>query len=269
MQRQSNLKITKKDLAPYVLMPGDPGRVDLIARYLQNGRLVSNYREFRVYTGNYKGIPVTVVSSGIGCPCTGLAVEEVINLGAKVLIRVGTCGGAWRRDIPLGSLIIPIACVRDEGTTKEYMPAEFPAVANLQVINALQASAQQKNARYFVGINRTHDAFYGADFSIKRWGEFLKDPRFKKDDSPIISSEMETAALLVIAALRGIKAGAILAVNATPEPLRDRLAGKAFRVVSETSKRVTQKTVEQMIEVALEAIMFLDQGGKKWNARKI
>jgi len=257
MQRQSNLKIKGKKLAPYVLMPGDPGRVDLIAQYLEEGQLISNYREFKVYTGKYKGVPISVVSTGIGCPSTAMAVEEAINLGAKILIRVGTCGGAWRRNIPLGSLIIPIACVRDEGTTKEYMPLEFPAVADLEVTNALKVSAQKKRARYFIGINRTHDAFYGIFDSIKRWGTYLSDKRWRPYDTPILSSEMECAALYVIASLRGVKAGAVLAVNAAPEPLRERLCGEKQTIATESGVGRTEQIVEIAIQIALDAMVAM------------
>lgn len=266
MKRQSNLKITKKDLASYVLMPGDPARVDLIASYLKDAKIVSDYREFRVCTGTYKGVLVSVVSTGIGCPSTAIAVEGAINLGAKVLIRVGTCGGAWRKDIPLGSLIIPTACVRDEGTTKEYMPPEFPAVADLGVANALRESAKRQRVRYFVGINRTHDAFYGADVSIKKWGMYMNDLRLGRCDSPIISSEMETAALFLIASLRGVQSGAVLAVNADPEPLADRMRGKPVRVVSEASRVSTKRVVIHAIKVALEAVVLLSTKRKKENA---
>ncbi len=259
MLRPTHLKITSPKLAPYVLLPGDPARVDIIAKYLRNGKLIGNYREFRVYAGRYKNIPVSIVSTGIGCPSTAIAVEEAIALGAKVLIRVGTCGGAWIKNIPLGSCIIPTACVRDEGTTKEYISVEFPAVADIDVVNALRSCAIKQTLPYFLGINRTHDAFYGAESSITKWGQAGSNSRLEKYSTPIISSEMETAALLVIASLRGVKAGAILAVNADPEPLTDRLSGKKIPVRMERDSRATARVVDRTIKVALEALSMIKQ----------
>lgn len=248
MQLQPHLKITPKDISPYVLLPGDPARVNVIGSYLDNFRIIANNREFRIGKGEYKGKQITVCSTGIGCPSTAIAVEELINAGAKVLIRVGTCGGAWRSDIPVGSLIIPIASVRDEGTTDEYISKGFPAVADTDVITALREAAKNQNAPYYSGINRTHDAFYGAEESITKW---------KNANEAIISSEMESSALFVIASLRGVKAGAVLAVNANPEPLKERIAGNRIPVVTEADKIITQKTVDAAIRIALEAIRSL------------
>lgn len=250
----SQLKVNSSKIRPYVLLPGDLGRVMIIGQRLRNFKLVGQNREFVTGVGEYKGTPITVCSTGIGCPSTAIAVEQLIAARAQILIRIGTCGGAWQRRIPAGSIIIPTACVRDEGTTREYIPAEFPAVADPDIVGRLVSAAKREKARYFIGINRTHDAFYGSLSAITRWGEYLLDNRWKNQDTPILSSEMECAALFVIAALRNVKAAAILAVNADPEPLSFRLAGKSQKVFSEKSSLVTKRTVDLAIRVALEAI---------------
>jgi len=255
----SHLKIDSSIITPYVLLPGDPGRVDIIGKKLENFEIKGQNREFRIGIGYYKGMPITVCSSGIGCPSTAMAVEILINAGAKVLIRTGTCGGAWRADIPAGSLVIPTASIRDEGTTKEYIPTEFPAVANFDVVQALIKAAKNKKQKFFAGINRTHDAFYGNQESITKWGAYLKDERWRDADTPVLSSEMESAVLFVVASLRNVKAGAIFAVNAQPEPLKQRIIGQKQEVISETSEKVTQKTVGKMVDVALEAVLSLAQ----------
>lgn len=255
MNIQSHLKI--ENCSPYVLLPGDPARVDLIGACLDNFKIISSNREFRMGAGKYRGREITVCSTGIGCPSTAIAVEELINAGAKYLIRVGTCGGAWRADIPVSTLIIPTASVRDEGTTIEYMPLGFPAVADIEIVNALVQSGKELNARYVVGINRTHDAFYGSQNAITKWGAYLLEARWKKQETPILSSEMESAALFVVASMRDVKAGAIFAVNADPEPLKDRVSGKVMPVVTENSDEITKSTVDSMILVALEAIAKL------------
>ena len=257
MNIQPHLKITQGQISPYVLLPGDPARVDSIGTYLENFTILSNNREYRCGVGTYKGRQITVCSTGIGCPSSAIAVEELINVGAQYLIRVGTCGGAWREDIPAGSLIIPTASVRDEGTTIEYIPQGFPAVADRSIVNALVQSSDEQNANYVVGINRTHDAFYGSQSAIAKWGTYLKEERWKNEKTPILSSEMESAVLFVIASLRNVKAGAIFAVNANPESLKDRVNGKDTAVVTESSEEISRQTIDAMIRVALEAISKL------------
>ena len=243
-------------------MPGDPARAKLIGeKYFKKGRLVSSYREFVTYTGYYKGVQITVTSTGIGSPSTALAAEEAINLGAKLIIRVGTCGGALKKEIKPGSLIIPTATIREEGTTKEYLPAEFPAIADIDVIQALSESARNLNIRSYKGINRTHDAFYGQSENIKKWGSIYKNPRMKDWAYPLLSSEMECAPLFLIGLLRGIKTGAVLAVNANPEPLKEIMLGK-FNFNYPASKIQTaeaNKSVDRAIRTALEASLLLNK----------
>lgn len=254
-----NLKIESKLISKYVLLPGDPARADLIGKKLEEFKIIGQNREFRIGQGYYKNILITVCSTGIGCPSTAIAVEELIKAGAKVLIRVGTCGGAWRSEIKEGSLIIPTASVRDEGTTKEYIDQSFPAVADFNVISALVESAKKRKRRFFVGINRTHDAFYGNFESIIKWGKYLLDNNWKKNDTPILSSEMESSALFVVASLRNVQAGAILAVNSKSEPLLERLRNRKKKVITELNSSLTKRTVEKMIDVALDAILILNK----------
>lgn len=257
MNLQAHIKVNSQQISPYILLPGDPSRVDVIGTYLDNFTILASNREFRVGIGTFRGKRITVCSTGIGCPSTAIAVEELINAGAKYLIRVGTCGGAWRSDIPAGSLIIPTASVRDEGTTIEYIPQGFPAVADRDIVNALVQSGDEQNGRYFVGINRTHDAFYGSQSAIIKWGMYLKEDRWKDEETPILSSEMESAALFLIGSLRGVKTGAIFAVNANPEPLKNRVNGKNMPVIAESSEEVSKQTIDLMIRVALEAMLKL------------
>jgi len=254
MNTQPHIKINTKQISPYILLPGDPKRVYTIGKYLKNFQILSENREYTVGIGTYKKKKITVCSTGIGCASTAIAVEELINAGAKYLMRVGTCGGAWRKDIPLGSVIIPTASIRDEGTTQEYIPIGFPAVADFSMVQALKSKAIQKKMPYAIGINRTHDAFYGAPQAITKWGKYLLEERWKNEDTPILSSEMESSALFVIASLRQVKAGAIFAVNTKPEPLKDRLSGNKQQVITETDPNISKQIIAKTIEIALEAI---------------
>jgi uridine phosphorylase len=259
---QPNIQICSKNIPKYFLLPGDPARATIIAKnYLQSARLLSSYREFIVYSGIYKNIQVGVCSTGIGSPSTAIATEELINLGAKVLIRVGTCGGALKKEIIPGSIIIPLAAIREEGTTKEYLPSEFPAIADRFVVRALEQAAQQNKYRYFVGVNRTHDGYYGRAINIKNWGSVYLDPRMKDWPYPLLSSEMECSPIFLISFLRGAQAGAVLAVNSYPEDLRDIVMGKQKFTVpnSKIISNEANASVDRAIKTALGAIVLLDK----------
>jgi uridine phosphorylase len=259
---QPNIQIKASSIPKYFLLPGDPARATMIATtYLKSSRLLSSYREFIVYAGYYKDIYIGVCSTGIGSPSTAMATEELINLGARTLIRVGTCGGALKKEITAGSIIIPTASIREEGTTNEYIPASFPAIADRFVVQALQDAANRYTYRNFVGINRTHDGYYGQAENIKRWGSIYKDPRMKSWEYPLLSSEMECAPLFLIGLLRGVSTGAVLAVNSYPEDLRAIVTGKQ-KFSTPNSKIYTpeaKKSVERAISTALEAIVLLEQ----------
>lgn len=259
---QLHIPCLKRDVSKIFLMPGDPGRSKLIGeKYFSNGKLVASYREFVTYTGCYKGLKMTVTSTGIGSPSTAIAVEEAINLGAKVIIRVGTCGGALKKEIKPGSIIIPTASIREEGTTKEYLPLEFPAIADIDVVQKLSESAKNLGLRYYVGINRTHDAFYGQSKNIKQWGSIYLNKRMKNWTYPLLSSEMECAPLFLIGLLRGIKTGAVLAVNANPEPLKEIMENKFLFDVPDSKINTTEAkaSIDRAIKTALEASLTLSK----------
>lgn len=257
---QPHILCSKKDIADFVLLPGDPARAELIGKkYLKKSTCIAKSREFTTYTGFYGNKRVSVTSTGIGCPSTAIAVEELINLGAKVLIRVGTCGGALKKEIKPGSIVIPTACIREEGTTREYLPYQFPAVADYRLVQTLEFAARKLNFRYFIGINRTHDAFYGQSRNIKEWGSPYLDTRMRSWDYPVISSEMECSALFLIASMRGVKAGAVLAVNSHPETLEDIVVGKQQFTIPRTKIKTQEadKSIDRTIRTALEAITMM------------
>lgn len=257
---QMHIPCDPKNIAKIVLLLGDPARSKLIGeKYLEKGKLVASYREFVSYTGYYKNVRISTTSTGIGSSSTAIAVEELINMGAKVLIRVGTCGGALKKEIKSGSIIIPTAAIREEGTTKEYLPSEFPAIADLNVVQALAKSADKLGFKYFTGINRTHDAFYGQSKNLKKWGSIYTNPRTKDWAYPLISSEMECAPLFLISLLRGVKAGAVLAVNANPEPLKEIMENKFLFDVPDSKINTTEAkaSINRVIKTALDASLTL------------
>jgi len=247
---QPHIKCKKGDVAKYVLCPGDPGRIERIIKYWDEARKIAFNREFLTYTGKYKGIEVSATSTGIGGPSTAIAVEELVNVGAKVLIRVGTCG-SLRKDIKIGDIIIPIASMRQDGTSRDYFPIEFPAVADLEVTLALIKAAQNLGVRYWVGINRTHDAFYETS------EDFLKLKKITSRTKSLISSEMECSTLFIVALARNVKAGCVLAVNTYEPP---EVVETNPEVVYQLDEEEANEGIENAIKVALEAIRILEKG---------
>ena len=157
---QYHIKLKKGDVARYVLLPGDPKRVGFIAKYLDEPVLKADYREYVTITGKYKNIPVSITSTGIGGPSSSIAMEELIKIGADTFIRVGTAGGLNLKVKP-NDLAIVQAAIKDEGTSKEYIPFEYPAIANTDIIFALRDAAREKNYNYHIGVVHSKDCFYG------------------------------------------------------------------------------------------------------------
>ena len=142
MEKQYHIKLSSEDIGKYVILPGDPGRCEKIAEYLENPVLVASNREFTTYTGMLDGEKVSVTSTGIGGPSAAIALEELVRCGADTFVRIGTCGG-MQPEVKSGDIVVATGAIRMEGTSKEYAPIEFPAVANLEVINALVEGARK------------------------------------------------------------------------------------------------------------------------------
>jgi len=174
MKKMHHLQIEAGQIGKFVIMPGDPGRCHLIAEHFENPQLIAQSREYVTYTGKYKGLMVSVTSTGMGCPSAAIALEELIMAGAKCLVRLGTTG-ALQKNINLGDIIIPTSAVRLEGTSVEYIPIEFPAVADTDVVTALIRATQEKNMKSHIGIIMSHDAFYkGSVFAGKGGTHYME-----------------------------------------------------------------------------------------------
>src|SRR5437868_12346105 len=156
---QYHIRCKPGDVGDAVLLPGDPGRVESIAKLLDRPRLIAGNREFTTYTGELDGRPVSVCSTGIGSPSTAIAVEELMAIGAKTFIRVGTTGSI-QKGVGFGDLVIATAAVRDEGTTPGYVPLAYPAVADFELLSAMVATARTAKQRAHTGIVRSHDSLY-------------------------------------------------------------------------------------------------------------
>ena len=235
---QYHIRCKPGDVAPYVLLPGDTERVPRIARYWDEARHVATHREFVTYTGRYKGAPISATSTGIGGPSAAIVVEELLRVGARTFIRVGTTG-AIQPEIKVGDIIITTGSVRLEGTTKQYVCPEYPAVAHYEVVLALVEAAETLGVRYHVGITATTDSFYtgqarpGFEGYKQSWMEnLIPDLRAAR----VLNFEMESATILTLANIYGARAGAVCAVLAnriTDEFEIDAGVDDAIRVANE------------------------------------
>lgn len=205
-----HLKCRAEDIGKYVLLPGDPGRADFIAGYLDNSRLIGRNREFTIWTGSLEGVPVSVVSTGIGGPSAAIAMEELVMCGADTFIRVGTCGG-MQAEVSAGQLVVPTGAVRMEGTSREYMPIAFPAVPDFSLTCAIVQAAKELSLPYVTGVVQCKDSFYG-QHSPERMpiANRLTDDWNAWIAAGVLASEMESAALFVTAAVLHVRCATVL-----------------------------------------------------------
>lgn len=186
------------------ILPGDPARVDRVAAFLEQPQPLAFNREYKSVRGFWQGVPVLVISTGMGGPSTAIAVEELARIGVKRMIRIGSCGALSSR-LDLGDLVLVQAAVRDDGTSAGYAPLSYPAAADAAVLEACRRAAGERNAFFSVGLARSHDCLYG-DNNPALYREWSR--------RGVIASDMETATLFVVGRLRGVACGSILNVVA-------------------------------------------------------
>ncbi len=245
--RQYHIQVKEGDVGSYVILPGDPKRCAKIAEYFDSPKLVADSREYVTYTGFLDGVKVSVTSTGIGGPSASIAMEELVKSGADTFIRVGTCGG-MQLDVKSGDLVIATGAIRMEGTSREYAPIEFPAVADIGIVNALTASAKEMGKEFHTGVVQCKDAFYGqhAPEAMPVSYELLaKWEAWKR--LGCLASEMESAALFIVASTLHVRVGSVFLVVANQERERE---GMDNPVVHDT---------DMAIRTAVEALRKLIQ----------
>lgn len=244
---QYHLMVKPGDVGEYVIVPGDPKRSEKIAKYFDNPKLIADSREYITYTGTLLGEKVSVCSTGIGGPSAAIAIEELVKVGAKYFIRVGTCGG-MQLDVKSDDVVIATGAVRMEGTSKEYAPIEWPSVADYHIVNALADASKLLKYDYHVGVVECKDSFYGQHSPEKspvfyellnKWEAWCR--------LGCLASEMESAAIFVIANALGVKAGTVLHVVANQERQKRKM------------KNPVSHDTDKAIKVAIEAIKLLIQ----------
>ena len=230
-----HVKLKKGDTAKYVLLPSDPKSVGVIASYLSDAKLIADYREYVTVTGNYKGLPVSIVSTGMGGASAGIALEELIKVGSDTFIKIGTA-------IPLSpkvktdDLIIAQGAIKDDGTPSESIPHEYPALANVYIVRALKKAAEALNYNHHIGVVQSTDCLYGVtepEHSLFEDEIKAKLNRYKKAGA--LASDMESAALFSIASLRRVCVGSLMS---------------------------TTNDIDHVIKTALDAIVILAESTK-------
>ncbi|WP_230399718.1 uridine phosphorylase [Novisyntrophococcus fermenticellae] len=247
--KQYHIQVGKGDVGKYVIMPGDPKRCEKIAGHLDNPVLMADSREYVTYTGLLDGVKVSVTSTGIGGPSAAIAMEELVMSGADTFIRIGTSGG-MDIHVKSGDLVIASGAIRMEGTSREYAPIEYPAVPDFEVTNALVKAAKKLKQSYHVGVVQCKDSFYGQHSPetkpvsyelLNKWDAWVK--------LGCKASEMESAALFIIASYLKVRAGSVFVVLANQERAK---AGLDNPVVHDTDAAI-RVAVEAMREMIKEA----------------
>ena len=208
---QYHIKCKKGDVARYVLLPGDPARVRIIASLWDESRKVAENRQYITYTGRVGGVEISTTSTGIGGPSVAIAVEELARCGANTFIRVGTCGGTQPTQ-RIGDVAISTGAVRWEGTSQQYVRPEYPALSAPEIVLALIEASEQRSVNYHVGITKTSDSFY-SNMGFKGYRQsWMKDIEKDFARANVISVEMEAATLFTLANLYGLRAGCICSI---------------------------------------------------------
>ncbi len=240
-KKEYHIGIGRGEIPELVLLPGDPDRAKAIAMgFFDEPEEVAKKREYWSFKGKWKGVPVAVCSTGIGCPSAAIAIEELVKVGCKVFIRVGT-SGAISRDVNTGDIVIFTGAVRDDGTSRQYIPISFPAIADPNVVVALKKAAQTKGVTYHVGIGHSKDAFYSEhpdlvadpDGTRRKW-EMMRTSR-------VLATEMEAAALFVVGHLRGVKVGTACVVIGEN--------------IEKEAKIVGKPPIDDLVALSLDAII--------------
>ncbi|MDO4328804.1 MAG: nucleoside phosphorylase [Lachnospiraceae bacterium] len=234
------IAVCEGDISPRVITCGDPARAEKIAKMLDDVKCLAKNREYHTYLGSWKGVPVTVSSHGVGEGGAVIGFESLCRAGAKVIIRVGTCGG-MQKEVLEGTIVIARAACREDGVTEKMLPLSYPAAADADVLKALEESAEKLQIETRSGIILTQALFYPG---------LLESKILLYRKAGVLAMENEAAGLFVVASLHGIKAGAILAADAP-----------AFELVGveryQPDRSMVARAVEQEIEIALDAVIHV------------
>ena len=241
MAKQPHLLVEEGDVHEIAVIPGDPGRVDRIADLCDDSEVVAQNREYKVVNASYEGVDLTICSTGIGCPSAAIAVEELARVGVETFVRCGTCG-ALQADMEVGDMVVATGAAKEEGTSKRYESANYPAVPAYDVLTGLVDAAEDNDEEIHVGPIVSDDAFYNeSDEYVADW-----------NDANLLAIEMEAATVFALARRKGLRAGAICTVDG------NLVAGSQMGADSDDELPEKAKdNVERAIRITLNAITAL------------
>lgn len=252
--KQYHTGVAPEDIGKYVILPGDPKRCEKIAKHFDNPVLVADSREYVTYTGTLDGVKVSVTSTGIGGPSAAIAIDELAKCGAHTFIRVGTCGG-MQDEILGGDVVIANGAIRMEGTTKEFAPIEYPAVADIYVTNALMEAAKEKEVRHHVGVVQCKDSFFGqhepeimpVSYELEnKWQAWIR--------MGCLASEMESAALFIAGSFLRVRVGSCFLVVANQEREKKGLSNPQVHD-TETAIETAVEALRKLIKADMEEML--------------
>lgn len=235
------IRVKKGEINPRVLVVGDPARAEKISTLLENPKCLVKNREFHTYIGEYNGIPVTITSHGVGCGGAAIAFESLWRVGAKAIIRVGTCGG-MQPNITEGEIIIVTGACREDGVTDKMLPQSYPAISDISVVNSLINSAKKYNINVHTGIVLTQALFYKS---------FLESTVQLYSKANVLAMENEVSSLLVVASTHNVKAGAILTADA---PAFELVGPEGYTPNPEK----ISTSISNQIKIALDALINIE-----------
>ena len=246
---QYHINCRDGDINKYVLLPGDPERVDIIASQWDESRFIASHREYRTFSGTISGVNISACSTGIGGPSSAIAIEELSSLGADTFIRIGTCG-AIHGGITCGDIIICSGAMRQDGTSNDYIDPSYPALSHHEVILALIQSCESLGKKYHVGISCTTASFHCGQSrpGLNNYRQSMFENKIQDlQNAGVLNFEMEAATILTLAGIYGLRAGAVFTVVADRNNNTFALSG-----------------VEDSIIIANEAVKIL----ASWDSRK-
>ena len=245
-EKEYHIDIAPGEIPPLILLPGDPFRAKKIAEtYFDNPKEIAHNREYWSFKGEYKGVPVAVCSTGIGCPSAAIAIEELVKVGGKVFVRVGTAG-AIDSSLQAGDIVIFTGSVRDDGTSRQYVPLEYPAIADPNLVHELTNAARKTDSKIAVGIGHSKDAFYSEFPEMVADSTAMQKKWDRMRSAGVLATEMEAATLFIIGQLRKVRVGAICVIVGEP--------------VAEETKITGKPKLDDLIHIALDAMISIANG---------
>ncbi|MCX8095359.1 MAG: nucleoside phosphorylase [Caldisericia bacterium] len=235
---EAHIKCEKEDISEKIILVGNPDRAKRINNeFLKNSKLVNDYRALYVYTGFYKDVRITVATTGMGSPSAAIVLEELIKLGGKIFIRVGSAGGL-NPEIKTGDIVVATASIRDDGTSLKYLPLEFPAVPDFDLTKLLIKKAKENFERTFYGIILSSDGFYENydEYTMKKFVE-----------SQVQAVEMESGIVFIVSQRRKVKAGAIFVIdgNITLGKMKEKGKDKEFMQGEYFASKIALETISE------------------------